>query len=84
MALVTQVALFPVKARTRLVESLTAAICRIREMETCITIGIEEGVNLDVHDPKVLQRFERASGKANGALAAAETFCKFDHTALSD
>ena len=76
MALVVEIGFFPVKARTRLVESLTAAIRRISEMENCIALGIEEGVNLDVHDPKVMEWFERASGKANGALAAAEMFCE--------
>lgn len=78
MALVVEVAFLPVKARTRLVESLTAAVRQIREMETCIAAGIEEGVKLDVYDPKVLRRVERASAKANGALAAAETFRKLD------
>lgn len=77
MALVIEIGFLPVKARTRLVESLTAAIRRISEMETCIAVGIEEGVNLDVYEPKALIQFERASGKANVALTAAEMFCEF-------
>ncbi|KAL8783830.1 MAG: hypothetical protein Q9213_004376 [Squamulea squamosa] len=77
VALVVEIAFLPVKARTRLVESLTAAIRQISEMENCIAAGIEEGVNLDVYDPKALKRFEDASGKASGALTAAKTFLPF-------
>lgn len=77
MALVVEMGLFPAKARTRLVESLTAAIRQVREMETCIAAGIEEGITLNVYDPEMLKRFECASGKAHRALAAAETFCGF-------
>lgn len=76
MALIVEVGFLPVKARTRLVESLASVIRQIREMETCIAVGIEEGVNVNIYDPQRLKRFERASGKVNGALAAAETFCE--------
>ena len=74
VALVVEVMLLPVKARSRLVESLAAALKQINEMETCVAFGIEEGVNLDVYAPEVFLNFEKASGKANGALNAAETF----------
>ncbi|KAL8734317.1 MAG: hypothetical protein Q9166_001515 [cf. Caloplaca sp. 2 TL-2023] len=77
VALVVEMVFLPVKARTRLVESLTGAIRQISEMETCIAAGIEEGVNLYVYDFNSLKQFERASGKANGALTAAETFLPF-------
>lgn len=74
VALIVEVVLLPVKARGRLTESLAAALRQINEMETCVAYGIEEGTNLDVYAPEVLLRFEQASGKANGALSAAETF----------
>ncbi|KAL8876520.1 MAG: hypothetical protein Q9198_005305 [Flavoplaca austrocitrina] len=77
VALVVEIGFLPVKARTMLVESLTAAIRRISEMETCVSAGTEEGVNVDVYSPKVLEQFERTSGKANAALAAAGLFCEF-------
>ncbi|KAI4240885.1 MAG: hypothetical protein L6R40_004880 [Gallowayella cf. fulva] len=77
VALVVEVAFLPVKARTRLVESLTMAVRKISEMETCIAAGIEEGVNLDVYNPRALERFEGASAKANDALTAAETYLPF-------
>ncbi|KAL8948961.1 MAG: hypothetical protein Q9222_004898 [Ikaeria aurantiellina] len=74
VALIVEMALLPVKARTRLVESLTATLCQISQMETCVATGIEEGMNLDIERLKILDRFEHASSKANSALAAAETF----------
>ena len=76
MALVVEIGFLPVKAQTMLIESLTAAIRRISEMETCVSAGTEEGVSLDVYSAKVLEHFERASRKANAALAAAGLFCK--------
>ncbi|KAL8638025.1 MAG: hypothetical protein Q9228_004783 [Teloschistes exilis] len=77
VALIVEVVFLPVKARTRLVESLEAAMRQIGEMETCVAVGIEEGINLDIYDPRALERFEHASGKANSALTAAETFLPF-------
>ncbi|KAL8629599.1 hypothetical protein Q9189_004667 [Teloschistes chrysophthalmus] len=78
VALIVEVVFLPVKARTRLVESLEAAMRQIGEMETCVAGGIEEGINLDIYDPRALERFEHASGKANCALTAAETFRSFE------
>ena len=77
VALVVEMVLIPVKARTRLVESLAAALVQINEMEKCIAAGIETGVNVNIHTAKNFQRFEHASGKANTALSAAETFLPF-------
>lgn len=74
VALVVELVIFPVKASARLVESITAALRQINEMENCIASGIEEGANFDVFNADVLLRFDRASGKANRALSAAETF----------
>ena len=76
VALVVEVFLLPVKARTRLVESLAAALKQINDMETCVAFGIEQAGNLDVCAPEVISHFEKSSGKANVALGAAETFRK--------
>lgn len=76
VALVVEMVLFPVKASERLVEALTTALCQINEMENCIASGIEERSNLDVFNADVLLHFDRARGKANSALSAAETFRK--------
>jgi hypothetical protein len=77
VALIVEVTLFPVRARDRLVESLAAAIRQISEMEACLAYGIEMQTNVDVHSAEVSERFERAKGKAQGALTAAETFLPF-------
>ncbi|MCJ1461752.1 hypothetical protein MMC07_000351 [Pseudocyphellaria aurata] len=80
VALVVELVVYPVKARARLVESITAALRQISEMENCIASGIEEGANFDIFNADVLLRFDRASGKANCALSAAETFLPFCST----
>ena len=77
MALIVELVLLPVKARTRLVESLAAALEYINEMEKCIAAGIEQGVKIDVFLAANILRFENANGKANSALGAAETFLPF-------
>ncbi|KAK4692880.1 hypothetical protein P7C71_g4409, partial [Lecanoromycetidae sp. Uapishka_2] len=77
VALIVEIVLLPVKARTRLVESLAAALQQISEMEKCIAFGIEKGIAIDVYAAENISRFESASGKANSALSAAETFLPF-------
>ncbi|KAF6224387.1 hypothetical protein HO133_010964 [Letharia lupina] len=77
VALIVELVLLPVKARTRLVESLAAALEQINEMEKCIAAGIEQGVKIDVYAAANIVRFENANGKANTALVAAETFLPF-------
>ena len=77
VALIVEVVLLPVKARTRLVESLAAALEQIHEMEKCVAAGIEQGVKIDVYAAANIVRFEKANGKANTSLGAAETFLPF-------
>jgi hypothetical protein len=77
VALIVEVVLFPVRARDRLVESLAASIRQVSEMEGCLAYGIETESNVDVHSKAVSERFDRAKGKAEGALGAAETFLPF-------
>ena len=77
VALIVEMVLLPVKARTRLVESIAAVLRQISEMENVIATGIEEGLNLEAFAIRKITRFERASEKAKGALSAAETFRKF-------
>lgn len=77
VALLVEFVVLPVKARDRLVESLAAAINKITEMEACLAHGIESGKNTDARSPELVERFERALSKAQGALAAAETFLQF-------
>lgn len=83
VALIVEMVFLPVKARTRLVESIAAALRRISEMENVIATGIEEGVNLKGFAADRLALWEHASGKANGALGAAEVFRGSPATHLS-
>jgi len=77
VALIVEVTFLPVRARDRLVESLAASIRQVSEMEACLAYGIEMQRNVDVHSADVYARFERAKGKAQGALTAAQTFLPF-------
>lgn len=75
VAVLVEMVLLPVKARTRLVESLATVLGHVHEMENCIAAGIEEGKNFNLYSFDRILRFENASRKANRALGAAETFC---------
>ncbi|EHK97286.1 putative Uncharacterized membrane protein [Glarea lozoyensis 74030] len=77
VALIVQFTFVPVKARDRLVESLAASITQIIEMEACLAYGVETVNNVDVHSTAVTERFDQAKAKAQGALAAADTFLPF-------
>ncbi|KAM3085092.1 hypothetical protein ACMFMG_003524 [Clarireedia jacksonii] len=77
VALLVQVAFFPVRARDRLVESIASSIRQISEMEACLAYGIETETNVKVHSPEVTLRFSTAKSKAEAALVAAETFLPF-------
>ena len=78
VALIVEMVLLPVKARTRMIESLATAIKQIGSMEACIAYGVETGADLSGgFPPAVFARFNRASGKAKTALSAAETFLPF-------
>lgn len=78
VALAVEVLLFPVRARDRLVESLATSIKNISEMEACLAYGVESESNVcNVQSIEVSSRFDEAQAKAQGALAAAETFLPF-------
>ncbi|KAI9830826.1 MAG: hypothetical protein M1819_005351 [Sarea resinae] len=77
VALMIEFVLFPVKARSKLVDSLAASIKYITEMESCIAYGVEQRTNVDVYSPNVFKRFERVSNKAKSALNAAGSFLPF-------
>lgn len=77
VAILVEMVLLPVKARTRMVESLAAALRQINDMEKCLASGIEEGSKFDAFSIRTYERFEKASTKANTALTAAEMFLPF-------
>ena len=77
VALVVGVVLFPVRARTKLVQALTASLRHILEMENCIAYGIESPDNKDILSPLTIKRFDKASLRAKAALTAAEGLLPF-------
>ena len=77
VALLLQVVLLPVKARTRLVRALAMSIHHIMRMEGCIALGVETGVTLPESALGASRRFDRASTAAHHSLAAAEVFLPF-------
>lgn len=79
VALLVEVMLLPVKARTRLVESIASSLHHITEMEKYIAYGIDSGVKVEFIGGQT-REFEKARSKANSALTAAETFLPFCST----
>ncbi|ETS82366.1 hypothetical protein PFICI_04242 [Pestalotiopsis fici W106-1] len=79
-ALIVEMVLFPVRARDRLVESLASAIKQISNMESSVAVGIETPCAVDLRSEALKNRFKRSKGKAESALAAAQTFLPFTLT----
>ena len=77
-AIAAEFIVLPVRARTRLVESLATSVSLVTEMEACIAHGIEEGKNVAEFPKEVDVRLEDASRRAKVALTAAEVFCKLN------
>ncbi|KAH6895513.1 hypothetical protein B0T10DRAFT_219100 [Thelonectria olida] len=77
VALIVEVFLYPVRARHRLVESLSASVKQIQNMQAAMAVGVDSPEKPDFRAPALHKRFNRARNKARGALAAAETFLPF-------
>lgn len=80
VALIVEVFLFPVRARDRLLESLSASVRQVQKMQSAMAVGLDSPVKPDFRNAGLQRRFDRAEGKARGALAAAETFLPFCST----
>ena len=77
IALLVEMLLYPVRARHRLLESLSTSVREVQNMQAAIAVGIDGPVKPDLRSPHLHTRFCQARGKARGALAAAETFLPF-------
>ncbi|KAH7149945.1 hypothetical protein B0J13DRAFT_673709 [Dactylonectria estremocensis] len=77
VALVVEMFLYPVRARDRLLESLSASVRQVQDMQSAMAVGIDCPERLDLRAPALQKRFNHARAKARGALAAAETFLPF-------
>ncbi|KAK2932206.1 Brefeldin A-sensitivity protein 4 [Fusarium oxysporum f. sp. vasinfectum] len=67
-------------ARDRLVESLAASVKQVQNMQAAMAVGLDEPIKPNFRNPDLNKRFRRATNKARGALAAAETFLPFSVT----
>ncbi|KAK3944791.1 hypothetical protein QBC46DRAFT_455849 [Diplogelasinospora grovesii] len=76
VALIVEVAIYPVRARDRLVESLSSCITQISHMQASVATGIEHPERKPSHK-RLEARFNNAKQKAQSALSAAETFLPF-------
>ncbi|KAM0563234.1 hypothetical protein ACHAPJ_000952 [Fusarium lateritium] len=80
VALAVEILLYPVRARDRLLESLSASIKQVQNMQAAMAVGLDSPIKPDFRDPGLHKRFNHARTKARGALTAAETFLPFCST----
>lgn len=69
--------IMPVRARDRLVESLSASVRQVQKMQAAVAVGIDDPEKPNFRSKKLYSRFTHAREKAQIALAAAETFLPF-------
>lgn len=78
VAIVVEVVLYPVRARDRLVESLSSCINQIGQMEGIVAAGVEKPSKVtDIGSAGAISRFNKGKSKAQNSLRAAETFLPF-------
>ncbi|PKK44859.1 hypothetical protein CI102_11346 [Trichoderma harzianum] len=76
-ATLVEVSVSPVRARDRLVESLSSCVRHIQNMQGAMSVGVDGPEIVDPRSPKLHRRFDRWREKAQASLAAAETFLPF-------
>ena len=72
-----EVFIYPVRARDRLVESLSATVEQVQKMHCAISIGVDGPERPDFRSDALYTGFVRARNKAEAALGAAESFLPF-------
>lgn len=77
VAIIVEVFIYPVRARHRLVESLSASVRQVQNMHSAISVGIDGPEKPNFRSHKLHSRFQHARDKAQASLAAAETFLPF-------
>lgn len=77
MALLVQLAIYPVKARERLKESLASAIVQLNKMESYLALGVEDAGNVRATDPALFKQFDKARTATIKSLVSAEAFLGF-------
>ncbi|KAF5666196.1 histidine kinase [Fusarium heterosporum] len=77
IALIVELIIYPVRARSRLVESMAASVKQVENMQYAMAVGLDSPIKPDFRDSGLHKRFTHASNKARVALAAAEAFLPF-------
>ncbi|KAK9435201.1 Malate transporter, aliminium toerance [Metarhizium brunneum] len=77
VAMVVETLVVPVRARDRLVESLSTSVRQVQKMQAAVAVGIDDPERPNFRSSKLLTRFSHSRDKAQGALAAAEMFLPF-------
>ena len=77
VAILVELFVYPVRARHRLVESLSSAVREVQNMHCAISVGIEGPERPDYRSHRLHYRFQHARDKAQASLVAAETFLPF-------
>lgn len=75
--MVVETLVVPVRARDRLVESLSTSVRQVQKMQAAVAVGIDDPERPNFRSSKLLTRFSHSRDKAQGALAAAEMFLPF-------
>lgn len=77
VAVLVELALYPVRARDRLIESLSSTIREIGSMQSFLAVGVDSPCNILLDSPVLYKRFNTARSRAEAALGAAQTFLPF-------
>lgn len=77
VAIAVEVAVYPVRARDRLLESLSTAVRQVQKMQATVSVGVDGPGRPDLESPAMYARFQRGRDKAQASLVAAETFLPF-------
>lgn len=76
-AMLIEIIIYPVRARDRLVTSLSSSVRYIETMQAAVAVGIDEPEKPNFRSPLLHSRFNRAKEKAQDALTDAEMFLPF-------
>ncbi|TPX08478.1 uncharacterized protein E0L32_010095 [Thyridium curvatum] len=76
-ALLVQVIIYPVRARERLIESISSCLDQVTKMQAAVAVGIDNPTKVVFRSNQLHARFSRAKNKATAALGAADTFLPF-------
>jgi hypothetical protein len=73
-AMVIEMFIYPVRARDRLVDSLSASVIHVQNMHAAVAVGIDHPERPNFRSQELYTRFKRARDKAQVQLTAAETY----------